>query len=102
MKGFDPLQRSRERGERDDRSKTLGPGSWIRFSDHADVRHIGKLGQITAWDDDGWNAKRAPRNKHVVVCVEPHIYGDRIEVKCRLQELLPITEMEVIAEAARD
>jgi uncharacterized protein YndB with AHSA1/START domain len=98
----DPLARARERAERDSRSEGMKPGDWVRFRPmYTAVQHANKLAMIADWSDDGFNAKRAPRNKHVVVLVEPHLYGDSIVYRGRLQEFLPLTEMEVLAVAAR-
>lgn len=92
--------RSQWKQHSDRRSKGLGPGSWVRFSPTL-VDYADKLARIAAWDDDGFNRVRAPRNKHVIVYVEPHIYGETKPFHGKLQYFYPVSDMEVIAEHAR-
>jgi hypothetical protein len=94
------LDRSHAQQDRDKRSKKLKIGDWVRFCSTL-VQHAGKLAQIVDWADDGFNSKRAWRNKYVLVHEEPHIYGDAKPFKGRLQNFLPVDDMEVLAECAR-
>jgi len=94
----------RRRDECDERSARLQPGDWIRFrcreSGSFFPAYEGKLARIKAWDDDGYNKSRAPRNKHVVVEVEPHLHDEPPTFRGKLQDFVPLTDMEVIAVAA--
>lgn len=95
--------RRREREERDNIARRLGPGDWVRFREHySSVMHAGKLARIEHWVEDGFNESRAPRNKVVLVSVEPLLNTELpIFYQGKLQEFLPVSEMEVVAECAR-
>lgn len=101
------LQRSMRKSAQDDRCKDMQPGDWVRFRVYEDeqccyVDHAGKLARIKCWDDDGGhNASRAPRNKKVIVEIEPHKDENSIELSTTLKEFMPISHMELIARAAQ-
>ena len=61
----------------------------------------GKLLRVLIWDDDGYNSKRAPRNKKVIVEVEPHLSDEPKQMHCKLWGFEPVAIMEVIAEASQ-
>jgi hypothetical protein len=98
-------QNSQRKSNADERSEKLKPGDYVRFRDmYCPVKYATKIALILDWADDGFNSKRAPRNKKVLYAIEPHLH-DTIE-ECetyegKLQEVVPVAEMEVIAEASR-
>lgn len=98
-------ERRRARYERDRRSAKLRPGDWVRFrNEHCPMDLCGKIALIQDWDDDGHNHERAARNKKVIFLIEPHLADSDDECKTyrgKLQEVVPLNEMEVIAEASR-
>ena len=98
------LERSREQGRRDERARHMKPGDWLRYPEGRGgiVCLIGKIVRFKDWNDDGHNHKRAPRNKKITVEIEPHLY-DEPEVLgiAKLGSFYPVSEMKVIAEAAR-
>ena len=97
------LERVAAKEQRDVRSKTLGPGDWVKFRPaHCPVDYADKLALIVDWADDGFNSSRAPRNLKVMFSIEPHLNEDEpILYQGKLQEVLPMTEMQVIAEASK-
>jgi len=98
-------QNSQRKANADERSKKLKPGDYVRFRDmYCPVKYATKIAMILDWADDGYNKARAPRNKRVLYAIEPHLH-DTIE-ECetyegKLQQVVPVSEMEVIAEASR-
>jgi hypothetical protein len=96
---YDSLDRSGQKQMRDERAQRLKIGDWVRFnSTLVDFKH--NLAVIVDWDDDGFNERRAPRNKLVVVHVDPHLHEEPVAFRGRLQDFVQISEMEVIAAAA--
>ncbi len=98
------LEKSREQSRRDERARLMKPGDWLQYPEgpYGIVCLLGKIVRFKDWNDDGHNHKRAPRNKKIVVEIEPHLY-DEPEL-CRVAKLgsfYPVSEMVVIAEAAR-
>lgn len=98
---YDSLDRSDRKQMRDERAQRLRIGDWVRFnSTFVDRTH--NLAVIVAWDDsDGFNKKRAPRNKLVIAHIDPHLHEEPVIYRGRLQDFEQISDMEVIAEAAR-
>jgi hypothetical protein len=95
-------QNSRRKINADNRCKRLKVGDYVRFRDrHCPIRYAGKIAQIVEWHADGFNNKRAPRNKKVIFAIEPHIHDSPETYMGKLQEVIPVTEMEVLAEASQ-
>lgn len=90
---------------RDEDNKTCAkfkPGDWMRYRDGwGDVDLLGKIVRFVDWDnEDGYNPRRAPRNRKVIIDVAP--FSDRPSLKHRkLWGFQPVSEMQVIAEASR-
>ena len=115
-KSREARRKKRERNEAWERAKqerkntadrlgrTAKPGDWIRYQDGGFgglSRLFGRICRIKAWDDDGWNDDRAGRNKKIIVEIEPHLHDRPETIRTNFYGFSPITEMEVIAEAAR-
>jgi hypothetical protein len=98
-------KRDQEKAEADRWGRHAKPGDWLcyRRQDGWGLLELyGKIVRFKAWNDDGHNSKRAPRNKRIIVEIEPHLHDEpRIIRCCRLGEFAPVNEMMVIAEAAR-
>lgn len=96
-------EKSRQKSLADERARHMKPGDWLQYpGPYGIVCLLGKIVRFRDWNDDGHNHQRAPRNKKIVVEIEPHLY-DEPEV-CRVAKLgsfYPVSEMVVIAEAAR-
>lgn len=78
-------------------------GDWIRYQENYGYAHLsGKICRIVSWnDDDGYNNKRAGRNKRIIIEIEPHLYDNPRTMHINFSGFTPVNEMEVIAEAAR-
>lgn len=94
-------ERRRERYAADDTCAKIKPGDWVRHRAGGRMDLYDKVCRILEWDDDGHNHKRAPRNKEVIVEIEPHLHDEPERVRCRLWGFEPVSAMEVLAETAR-
>jgi len=99
-------EKRRRRDLSDKIAATVAPGMWVRFRDHAPMSLIGRLGYIVDWDDDGYNHRRAPRNRRVKVSIEPHSHSEDSEAEVaedlRAGYMEPVNPLQVLAEAASE
>lgn len=87
----------------DERAQHMKPGDWLRYPDglYGRTDLLGKIVRFKDWDDDGHNHKRAARNKHIIVEVEPHLHDEPKVTFAKLGDFYPLNPMQVIALAAK-
>ena len=96
-----------KRKRRDDYDRTgdrAQIGDWLRYQEQEEggVTSLnGKVCRIVDWDDDGFNRRRAGRNKKIIIEVEPHLYDNPRLMQTNFWGFEPANAMRVIAEAAR-